>query len=322
MNTDPNTIRTWPDLANAFVTHYAYNTYILFSRRKLGFVKQGPTESFTDFITRWRAQAAQVQKRPSEEDQIAMVWQSLNPFDTNRLTLTQNPTFNSLVCAGCQIEDALAARRSLPLSTPLQSKGSSNNKISRKSLPRPLRLKQRWIQLERRRWTKPTRGRQHSHFQIKTNPSFLRRLRQLGLPNKIIGRLSRPNSNNRGKCPISKVSEGQGQRQARRQDRPLGEFTPLPLPMSKLMGGLVQKGMLTLLEPKPTPNPLPWGYDPNAICHYHQSRGHWTDKCWNLRHAIQDFFDTKQFVLPPAPVTAAQPNLNNNPLPAHPVQPG
>ncbi|GFS28561.1 hypothetical protein Acr_00g0002530 [Actinidia rufa] len=48
-------------------------------RRKLGFVKQGPTESFTDFITRWRAQAAQVQKRPSEEDQIAM-GQAAQPF--------------------------------------------------------------------------------------------------------------------------------------------------------------------------------------------------------------------------------------------------
>ncbi|GFZ22073.1 hypothetical protein Acr_00g0000010 [Actinidia rufa] len=48
-------------------------------KRKLGFVKQGPTESFTDFITRWRAQAAQVQKRPSEEDQIAM-GQAAQPF--------------------------------------------------------------------------------------------------------------------------------------------------------------------------------------------------------------------------------------------------
>lgn len=45
-------------------------------------------------------QAAQVQKRPSEEDQIAMVLKSLNPEYTNRLTLTHHPTFHSLVCAG------------------------------------------------------------------------------------------------------------------------------------------------------------------------------------------------------------------------------
>ena len=51
MNTDPNTIRTRPDLANAFVTHYAYNKKTQLSRRKLELVKQGPTESFTDFIT-------------------------------------------------------------------------------------------------------------------------------------------------------------------------------------------------------------------------------------------------------------------------------
>ena len=51
MNTDPNTIRTWSDLANAFMMNYAYNTDTQLSRRKLELVKQGPTESFTDFIT-------------------------------------------------------------------------------------------------------------------------------------------------------------------------------------------------------------------------------------------------------------------------------
>lgn len=49
MNTNPNTIRAWPDLANAFVTHYAYNTDTQLSRRKLELVKQtlslSPTSS-------------------------------------------------------------------------------------------------------------------------------------------------------------------------------------------------------------------------------------------------------------------------------------
>ena len=51
MNTDPNTIHTWSDLASAFMTHYAYNTYTQLPRRKLELVKQGPTKCFTDFIT-------------------------------------------------------------------------------------------------------------------------------------------------------------------------------------------------------------------------------------------------------------------------------
>lgn len=58
-----------------------------------------------------------------------MVLKSLNPEYTNRLTLTHHPTFHFLFCVGCrQIEDALAAGRSLPLSTPYLCNGSSKNK--------------------------------------------------------------------------------------------------------------------------------------------------------------------------------------------------
>lgn len=77
----------------------------------------------------------------SEEDQIAMVLKSRNPEYTNRLTLTHHPTFHSLVCAGCQIEDALEAGRSLP--SLRRSFTTGPRIISRKSLPGPLRLKQR-----------------------------------------------------------------------------------------------------------------------------------------------------------------------------------
>lgn len=40
------------------------------------------------------------------------------------------------------------------------------------------------------------------------------------------------------------------------------------------------------------PDPLPKGYDFNARCEFHSGgTGHTTDKCYNLRHKIQDLID-------------------------------
>ena len=46
-------------------------------------------------------------------------------------------------------------------------------------------------------------------------------------------------------------------------------------------------------------------------CAYYQGPGHNTDRCYNLRHAIQDLIDTKVIAL------CTRPSITNNPLPNH-----
>ena len=102
-------------------------------------------------------------------------------------------------------------------------------------------------------------GRQHSHFKQNKNQAQISNNTQAAqAPQKENRQTHQAQQQQQGQVSYQQGQQGaqQGQRQARRQDRPLREFTPLPLPMSKLMGGLVQKGMLTLLEPTPTTNPL------------------------------------------------------------------
>ncbi|XP_077222979.1 uncharacterized protein LOC143856601 [Tasmannia lanceolata] len=91
-------------------------------------------------------------------------------------------------------------------------------------------------------------------------------------------------------------------KRAQKQKR---EFTWLPTSPSNILKKLITKGWLTPLEPKPIPNPLPKTYNESEYCQYHQGRGHTTDRCLALKHAIQDFLDEKTLI------------VIQNPLPNH-----
>ena len=93
--------------------------------------------------------------------------------------------------------------------------------------------------------------------------------------------------------------------------RPRREFHELNMPISKVFEKLKEKGLLKPLDPKPVPNPLPARFDVSKRCAFHQGLGHDTDKCFSLRHAIQDLIDTK-VIAPPT-----RPSITNNPFPNH-----
>lgn len=73
--------------------------------------------------------------------------------------------------------------------------------------------------------------------------------------------------------------------------------------------------VVTPVPPRPLTDPPPKGYDPKARCDYHMggAPGHWTDRCYNLRHRIQDLRD--QHLLEFKIETENKPNLIK--YPAH-----
>ena len=89
------------------------------------------------------------------------------------------------------------------------------------------------------------------------------------------------------------------------------EFHELYIPVSQVFEKLKAKGLLKPLDPRPIPTPLPARFDMYKRCAYHQRPGHDTDKCFGLRHAIQDLIDNKVIALP------TRPSITNNPLPNH-----
>ena len=77
LNLDDARARSWEDTYREFQKQYKYNMEMDITRRDLKTTKQEPKESFSTFITKWRAKAAQMMSRPSEEERLAMVVKNL-----------------------------------------------------------------------------------------------------------------------------------------------------------------------------------------------------------------------------------------------------
>ncbi|RVX10216.1 hypothetical protein CK203_016130 [Vitis vinifera] len=119
---DASRRRTWDDLAQEFLRQFAFNIVIDVSRRELEALRQGPDESVTSFISRWREKIAQIVDRPSEKDQISMILRSLQPRFARHLMGFPHTDFGSVVRALYGIEEGIA-RGLWPESSPTDSKG-------------------------------------------------------------------------------------------------------------------------------------------------------------------------------------------------------
>ena len=76
-------------------------------RRDLKTTKQELKESFSTFITKWRAKVAQMMNWLSEEEQLAMVVKNLLPVYHKYLFAQYFPNFKALIVVGTSIEDAI-----------------------------------------------------------------------------------------------------------------------------------------------------------------------------------------------------------------------
>ncbi|KAF5932066.1 hypothetical protein HYC85_028237 [Camellia sinensis] len=99
--------QSWEEMAEAFVAQYSYNTQIEITTRDLETMRQEPKESFSEFVTRWRAKASMMTLRPTDKDQIRMIVRNLQPKLMQKMIVIPFPTFADLHEMGVQIEDAM-----------------------------------------------------------------------------------------------------------------------------------------------------------------------------------------------------------------------
>ena len=100
LNLDNTRVRSWEDICREFHKQYKYNKEVDITRRDLETIKQKQKESSSTFITKWRAKAAQMMNRPSEEEQLAMVVKNLLLVYHKYLFAQYFPNFKALITAG------------------------------------------------------------------------------------------------------------------------------------------------------------------------------------------------------------------------------
>ncbi|KAH9301981.1 hypothetical protein KI387_013564, partial [Taxus chinensis] len=108
---------------------------------------------------------------------------------------------------------------------------------------------------------------------------------------------------------------------------PHHNFTKLPNAARFLLPQLIKSNLITLplplnLDPS---NPCSHNYDENVCCDYHQCVGHSTDRCFTLKHIIQDLIENNSLEIP-KPSTSNPVNdskklkIFNGPFPKHDTQ--
>ncbi|XP_077250960.1 uncharacterized protein LOC143890242 [Tasmannia lanceolata] len=103
----PEELGTLDEIANKFVEQFSMEEGIEVTKRDLKAIKQGPQETFTSFVRRWRRKEAQMTNRPSEEDQIKIVVKNLSPQYYHFMATQYYSNFNHLIKTGTITEDAL-----------------------------------------------------------------------------------------------------------------------------------------------------------------------------------------------------------------------
>ena len=82
------------------------------------------------------------------------------------------------------------------------------------------------------------------------------------------------------------------------EHKPKRVFSRLGYDLSALLPVLLEKDLVVLKGPKPDPSPLPEGFKMNEYCEFHMAKGHTTDNCITLRHAIQDLLEKGKITIP------------------------
>jgi len=307
---DSTRIRTWTDLAKAFIAQYKHMTDLAPDRLTLQTMERKSTETFKEYAQRWMNTAAQVNPPLTERETNFMFLETLKALYYDRLLASVPKAFSDMVVAGELIEKAIKSGKIDSGDTANTKKGQSSkkkegeaNNVSTYQPPH---------------YTHPYNPSQqphgHQYPYQQSSYSYQRPPTSYQHPtsNYIgFGPTFQPIPMTQTFSPRPNIGNNQ------RQFRPYTKtrIDPIPYTYTALLPQLLQQGLLEKPRFTKTYNPpYPSWYKENAHCDYHNgTAGHSTEDCMALKIKVQELvkegklgFNKNQ-----------QPNVGQNPLPNH-----
>ncbi|XP_027916095.1 uncharacterized protein LOC114175539 [Vigna unguiculata] len=254
---EPTHIRSWKDLADAFLRQYGYNSDTTPSRLQLQNMAKKEFEAFKEYARRWREIAAQVVPPLPDKEMATMFIDTLESPFYERMVSNVSSSFADLVIIGERIEIGVKTGKITHASAMI---ASVNESIS-----------------------KPGKRRDRKAQSCPTAQIPLTYPHSGAFP----GQNWRTDSNS-----TSHRTTVQGNVN---QDNRLVSFTPIPMTYAALLPSLLQRGLASICPMKPVKPPYPKTYDADARCDYHGGAiGHSTENCWGLKRKVQSLIDSGQ----------------------------
>jgi hypothetical protein len=138
MHLEKGRIRTWKDLAEAFVKQYKYNMGMTPDRMQLQELTKKGTETFKEYAQRWRELASQVEPPLSEKELVRIFIGTLQAPYYEKVIGSASSGFSDLVIIGEMVELGLkngkisnaqngqAVAKKFPTSFPKKKEGEAN----------------------------------------------------------------------------------------------------------------------------------------------------------------------------------------------------
>ncbi|KAF8397456.1 hypothetical protein HHK36_016373 [Tetracentron sinense] len=319
---DHTKLKVWRDLAEVFLDHFRFNTTDVANRMDVQRMYKKSTETFKQYAHRWRGVAARVKPPMTETEMVSTFISTLKQPYYGYLLGYYASNFATIVHIGDGIDDGIKTGKLADyeyLHNMFEQQTAANA-----TTKRPVNGRRDNGKKEGDVQTVMVNRPQNSYAQpMYTQPSY-----------PVYGQPPRPNYPVYAQLAQPAYAQavqpaqpaavppiglpGPGNRAPNQSnEKKYRVFTKLPVRPSELLPTLLEGQLIKLLEPKNGNGANSKFFNANEHCDFHMgAAGHSTDRCYPLKHAIQDLIDSNLLIFNPAPTTQNT-NINQNPFPTH-----
>ncbi|KAJ9175415.1 hypothetical protein P3X46_013972 [Hevea brasiliensis] len=296
---DRSRLRSWKDLADAFLKQYKFNCDVAPTRRDLQNLVQKDRESFKEYAQRWREKAAEVHPPVTDNELCSLFIETLKAPYFNLMIGNTSNSFSGIIQAGERIEANLRMGRLQELAENPAKKTANFGKkkegdvhsVTRQNNYSP------FPQNNYRPYPPP-----HGQTVANIPPPF---------PNYPHPRPQYPSPTNYQSRPPPPPAQPRPPQNNPRPPR--NPDPPLPLPLSEIYRYLVGINQIVPVPLDPIQPLYPRWYDATARCEYHGgAQGHSTDNCGALRERVHALIRNGWLKIEG---NGSLPNVTSNPLP-------